>query len=92
MNQRIERLLENWLANTARHCRTTRLSDFEMSRLNRNEQIALANSCLDYFENEVERLLAKKGGSAASNRLPSSPKDREDGLLRQVRPRTGSSR
>lgn len=79
MNQRIERLLENWLLNTVRHCRATRLFDMEIRNLNRSEQIALANTCLDFFESETERLLAKRKGNSASGCLPSPPKGGEDG-------------
>lgn len=86
MNQRTERLLENWLANTIRHCRATRLFDLNVHHLNRNEQIGLANACLDYFECEAERLLKGKSGTAVEGRLPPSPKDGEDGKSYRNRP------
>lgn len=86
MNQRTERILENWLANTVRHCRATRLFDLNVHHLNRDEQIGLANACLNYFEEEAERLLKRNGGSTGEFRLPSSPKDGEDGSAYRARP------
>lgn len=65
--------------NTVRHCRVTRLFDMEIQNLNRSEQIALANTCLDFFENETQRLLAKRKGNPSSRGLPSPPKNEEDG-------------
>jgi len=85
MNQRTERILENWLANTIRHCRATRLFDLNVHHLKRNEQIDLANACLDFFENEAERLLRRKGGSTIERRLPPLPKDGEGGKLHRFR-------
>lgn len=72
MDSRIDRLLENWLANTVRHCRVIRLFDMEVHRLSRDEQISLANACLDYFENEVEKILDKKGRAKPAAPSPRS--------------------
>jgi hypothetical protein len=79
MNQRTERLLENWLANTTRHCRATRLFNLNIHHLNRDEQVGLANACLDYFESEAERLLKKKSGGTAGPHSPPSPKGGKGG-------------
>jgi len=84
--------LENWLANTMRHCRATRLFDLDIHHLNRSEQIGLANACLDYFESEAERLLKKENCAPNGGSLPSPPKDGEDGNLYRFRPATGHSR
>lgn len=92
MNQRTERLLENWLANTMRHCRATRLFDQNVHNLNRNEQIGLANACLDYFEGEAERLLKRTNGPTDKGRLPSPPKDGEDGNSHLIKRSSGRGR
>lgn len=86
MNQRTERVLENWLANTIRHCRAARLFDLNVHHLNRDEQIGLANACLNYFEEEAERLLKRNGGSTSESSLLSPPKEGEDGSAYRARP------
>lgn len=84
MNTRIDRLLENWLANTVRHCRAIRLFDMEVHRLSRDEQIALANACLDYFEHEAERRLENVATSKPA--APSPHKTGGDGQPQHFRP------
>lgn len=83
MENRTERLLENWLANTVRHCRALTLFDLEVHKLSRNEQIHLAQSCLDYFEKAAERRL--KGGCGENGGLPSSCSSEEGGQNQRVR-------
>lgn len=70
MNIRKERILENWLANTVRHCRATRLFDVEVHLLSREQQADLASACLDYFEAEAERRVGAVPAACGERKPP----------------------
>lgn len=81
MKNRNDKKLLNWVANTNRHCRANRLSNFDLGLLNEAEIIDLANLCLDHFENEVERRIL----DAAKKKIPSPQFARGDGRTKNIK-------
>jgi hypothetical protein len=80
MNENFEKSLDRLLIHLSGHCRNHRLIDLGVERLSKNQRDDAIIATLDFFEQEVQGLIAK------NNRLPISPSG-EDAGDRRLRPR-----